>query len=171
MKPFVIYFNAFLILCLLVPHSVTYVSAAQFRSYKPIATPEPTPAGTTAATSIKPIRRAVVMQALQRLFDSWGNEKLTAYLSENFYDKSRLLDVIALDIPRDAKLRVLSVQNVQSLAQFIKPSGAAVDLTQTRVAVIARVQLEWNDATAGFQRLEGTSEYVLDITTSSAGEG
>ena len=150
---------------------VATAKAAQFRSFVPIVTSDPAPKGSVVVSRPKPLYASLIAQALQRLFDSWSNDELRQHLSEKFYDRSRLLDVIARDVPRDARLRVLSIQNGQLLQQFSGAQRGVYQQPQSTVSVVARVQLEWNDPAQGFQRLEGVSEYVLLLTTLSENKG
>ncbi len=85
-------------------------------------------------------------------------------LATNFYDKSRLLDALNTNYPRDAKLRILAVQGVQTLAQYVQAGAGGVEQLVSRVSVTARTQVEFNDPRTGAQRLEGTNEYILLFT-------
>ena len=143
----------------------TVCMAGQFRNYSAISTPEAAPPGFVEVSDQVPLNPGLVAQALQRLFDSWNSNELGEHVSEKFYNKSRLVDVIAQDIPRDARLRLLAVQGIQPLVQFATPANQTQQLIQTQVSAIARVQLEWNDLSLGYQRIEGAVEYVLDLTT------
>jgi hypothetical protein len=66
-------------------------------------------------------------------------------------------------LPRDAKLRVLGIESIQTLEQTI---DVTPDDQQTRISVVTatvRSQLEFDDPVSGFTRLDGTNEFLLRI--------
>ncbi len=78
-------------------------------------------------------------------------------------DKSRLLDVIAEEVPRDAKLRIVSVQGINTLDQYQrKVTDRLVQVSM--VSAIVRTQIEFTLPKFGFQRLDGTAEFTLEVT-------
>ena len=71
-------------------------------------------------------------------------------------------------VPRDAKLRIQSVQGIQTLQQYIKPgSGTSRGELVSIVSATVRTQLEFNSSTAGFVSRTGTNEFLLEITTAA----
>ena len=85
-------------------------------------------------------------------------------LSEQFYDKSRLLDVVQTGVPRDATLKIQSIQGIQTYQQYIVPSsdGGRGEMVSI-VSVTVRTQVEFNSPT-GFTRLPGINEFILEVT-------
>ena len=142
-------------------------NAAQFRGsnriQRPGAEPE-APAGATRVEKPEPVPRNLIEEAVRELMGAWNTEKLERLLADSFFDRSRLLDAIVEDAPRDATIRILSVQNVQTLTQFTKPEGEDSTLVISTVSAVVRTQVEFNDPTSGFRRLEGTGEYLFEIT-------
>ena len=143
---------------------VTDAEAAQFRNLKIIAAPTPPPPGFEAVEPAVPLDPRLVEKAVCKLIEAWNSADLERMLSDSFVDKSRLLDSLAENIPRDARLRILAIRGIQTLEQFAKPESETSQLVQSRVSAIANTQLEFNDPVQGFQILEGTVEYVFDVT-------
>jgi hypothetical protein len=140
------------------------VRAAEFRGRVPIQTPGP--AAATAGTVVEPVERQIVERAVRRLFDAYGSDPTTleGFLGEGLRDRGRLLDTLAERLPRDARLKALGIQSAQTLNQVVQtdPESGVAERVST-VAVVVRSQLEFNEPTRGFQRLEGTIEYLLRV--------
>lgn len=135
----------------------------EMRRFNRIVTPlaAPTlPPGARAVTSARPVSRAKVESAVQQIAASWNTPLLESLLAENFYDKRRLMDSLSTVVPRDAKLRVLAIQGIQTLNQYMQ-AGAQGEQLVSRVSVTLRTQVEFNDPHDGFRRLEGDNEVVL----------
>ena len=140
---------------------------AQFRGSnrieRPGAEPE-APAGAKRVEKPEPVPKQLIEDAVRELMAAWNTEKLERLLADSFFDRSRLLDTIVEDAPRDATIRILSIQNVQTLTQFTRPEGEDSTLVISTVSAVVRTQVEYNDPTSGFRRLEGTGEYLFEIT-------
>ena len=113
-----------------------------------------------------PIPREHVHRALQQIMDEWGKPGLREKLSTHFLESDRLNDAIRSAAPRNARIRVQSVANIQVNEQAIRrgqaPDGR--DLLISRVTTTARTQIEFNDAiTQAFVSLDGTNDYVMQI--------
>lgn len=144
--------------------------SAEFRRANPLPTPELLQRGAAGAAAlartVEPVSRARVEAAIRRVFDTYTNMspgRLEAVLAESFFDRDRLVDNLTEALPRDAKLRVLGVESIQTLEQTI---DVAPDGRQTRISVVSvtvRSQFEFNDPVSGFTRLDGTNEYLLRI--------
>jgi hypothetical protein len=113
--------------------------------------------------AIRPVERDRVEAAVRQLAQAWNTPALPAYLAPNFYGKERLLDTLASSVPKDARLRVLSIQGVQTLAQYVQARDGG-EVMVSRVSVTARTQVEFNDPKAGLKRLDGTNEFILQVT-------
>lgn len=154
---------ATLIVLLLPPGS----RARQFRSEIPIATPAQAgvemPEGAEPVDKITPLTREQVAPLVKQVMSSWNTDRLDKMLGKNFYDRSRLTDAVDRVVPRDAILRVQSVQGVQTLQQYIVP-GEEGDKLVSIVSATIRTQLEFNDPTNGFQRRPGVNEFILRVT-------
>lgn len=142
--------------------SISPAQAREFRDIKPIAVPTQA-VETQAAQVFKPVERELVEQAVDEIFSSYNTPQMASVLGDDFYDKSRLLDAVNEQVPRDAQLRVLAVRAVNTLSQEVRsdPAGGPDRLVST-VTVTVRAQMEFNDST-GFQRREGTNELTLRI--------
>ncbi|MSR13773.1 MAG: hypothetical protein EXR86_04260 [Gammaproteobacteria bacterium] len=144
--------------------------ARQFRYLQPIATPSTRsaalPAGATPVEPIVALSRDQVEPALTRVIESWNSQALGEQLGDGFYDKSRLLDAIDTTAPRDASLRLQSIQGVQTLQQYLEPDPVTEGSTRlvSRVSVTARTQLEFTAGDGSFTRRPGVNEFILRIT-------
>ena len=148
------------------------INARQFRLLSPIASPEQNgtaiPKGTIAVDNIQPLSREDVEPLIRDLLSQWNTAEMASTLSDSFYDKSRLLDVMDTGVPRDAKLRVQSVQGIQTLGQYINPGegderGELVSI----VSATVRTQLEYNNASGSFVSQTGTNEFILQVKTAA----
>ena len=147
--------------------AVVVAHAQEGRTFNPIARPAARPAlpdGAVRVTPPIPVPREQVERAVKRVAEAWGNRQLDQVLSPQFRDREKLVDAIETKVPRDASLRVTSIQGWQVLDQYRK-DGALV----SRVSVTVRTQLEFNDAAAGFQARDGTNVYVMTLTDRESG--
>lgn len=117
------------------------------------------------AETVIPIKKNKVKKLMRKLARSWNSSDLASYLSNEFIDKNRLLDTIRESVPRDGKLRILSVRGVEILKQFIKP--ASEDTEGYRFSLVnakVKTQVEYNDANQGRVKSKAdTQEYLLFI--------
>ncbi len=145
--------------------------ARQFRSIQAIASPaqarQALPPGARVVEEIRPLEREEVEPLVRRVVESWNTPDMEQTLGRAFYDKSRLLDTMDEAVPRDARLRLQSVQGIRTLEQYIVPAEAGgSQATVSIVSAQVRAQLEFNSPT-GFRRLVGTNELLLRITKGS----
>ncbi len=148
-----------LLLTLLFVTAVCGAQAGEFRAFKPIPAPGAAPKGAKPVAELEPIDPARAGEAAGEVFNAWNNGSLEKHLANDFYDKSRLLDAMDEKVPRDARVRVMSVRGVQTLQQYQRGN----EIIST-ISVTANTQIEFNDAQRGFRRLEGVNEYILRIT-------
>jgi hypothetical protein len=82
-------------------------SAQEFRAINPIRAPRaPLPPLAERVVPQKPVPREKVEEAVATIAAAWNTPTLARHLSKNFYDRDRLLDNLASQSPRDARLRV-----------------------------------------------------------------
>lgn len=111
-----------------------------------------------AAQAQVPVDKVVVRQAVEQVLRAWNTPTLDHWLAVDFAERDRLLAALSFDAPPTARLRVLSIGGIQLLEQE-RSDGVLRSL----VSVTVRAQAEWEDLQQGFQRREGTAEYVLRI--------
>ncbi len=146
--------------------------ARQFRLLTPIASPtEPSanaPEGSIPVEDVQPLERGEVESMVRDVIEQWNTPGMADTLSEKFYDKSRLMDVVNDKVPRDAKLRIQSIQGIQTLQQYITPGAGNErgDLISI-VSATVRTQLEYNSPTDGFISRTGTNEFLLEVTSAA----
>jgi len=136
--------------------------AREFRNFVPILTPKKVPKGFQLAST--PVENVSLMKkSVKEIFKSWKQGNFEKYLSEDFYDKRKLLDAMSYKVPPSAKIRVLSIKNMQTLQQFQKyRKDGSIEVYST-VSVTADTQIEFDDVHKGFRRLEGENEYIIQI--------
>ena len=140
------------------------LQAQEFRAINPrhrpaaSATPAALPAGAVRVNPPLPVARDKVEAAMQKVASAWSNRQLDKVLSKNFYDGQRLNDALQNKVPRDASLRIMGVQSHRLIDQF--RNGAQL---VSKLSVVVRTQIEFNDAAQGFRRLDGTNEYVITL--------
>ena len=148
------------------------IHARQFRQIAPIATPD-TPAvklpqGAIPVDVDEQLGREEVEKMLRKVLDQWNSSGMSNTLAEEFYDSSRLNDAMDSIVPRDAKLRLQSVQGLQTVQKYKMPdSSGGRGETVSIVSVTARTQLEFEQPGAGFRRLPGTNEFILKVRTAA----
>lgn len=156
---------SFILLLVVAATNTTY--ARQFRLLTPIASPESQganlPKGAVAIEQKQPITRGEIEPLLRDVVTKWNTAEMASTLSEQFYDASRLLDVMDTGVPRDAKLRIQSIQGIQTLQQYKMPADNGRNNIVSIVSATARTQLEFNSST-GLTRLPGTNEFILKVT-------
>jgi hypothetical protein len=155
----------FLVLLILVSMFMqTY--AQECRRIQPIKSPAvvetPLAEGVRPVKEQVPVDRQTVEKTMQKIAESWNTPEMSKKLADSFYEKDRLMDSINGNVPVDAQLRLLSVGSYRIMNQGIKqdPGG---DLLISRVSVIAKTQIEYNNPTNGFQRRQGEQEYIIKI--------
>ncbi len=142
------------------------VHAREFRTLNRIPTPKQVlPDGAKAVAKIRPVGRNIVKEAVNNIVGAWNTPKMEDTLAEDFFDKSRLVDAIEdiEKVPRDTRLRILSIQGIQTLSQQIQTDASGVEWVESIVSATVTTQTEFNDADAGFQRREGNNELIIRI--------
>lgn len=151
----------------------TSADAREFRAIKPINAVAAIPEGAQPPQEFKPVPIEIVDQAVDKLMESWGTPQMQDYLSTNFFDKDRLTDVIDTLVPRDAVVRILSVQGIQTVQQWEEPAPDDPEglLRVSRVSVVVRTQLEFTNVDGVLETKPGTTEYILKFKQRIDGEG
>jgi len=150
-------------LLLLILSLYTQSNAQEFRKIRPILTPvKGKTLGEAISRKYHPVSRENIKKALNQMFKNWNRGDISKYLSDDFYDKSRLMDNMYEKVPRDASIRLLSVGETQTLDQREVSHGSEKEIIST-VSVTATTQIEFNDI-IGFRRLEGENEYIIRVT-------
>jgi len=111
---------------------------------------------------MKPVSRNVAETAMEKVVAAWNGNRIDSVLSDSFFDKSRLADSMNAKVPRDARLSVLAIQAVQTLGQRVE-SGPRGKVLVSTISITAKTQLTFNDPTNGYQRREGTNEYIVRV--------
>ncbi|GAB5413680.1 MAG: hypothetical protein Cons2KO_12830 [Congregibacter sp.] len=147
--------------------------AREFRAIKPINAMAIMPEGAQPPQEFKPVPSELVDQAVEQLMEAWGTPQMQDYLSKDFFDKDRLTDVIDTLVPRDALVRVLSVQGIQTVQQWeeVAPNDPQTMLRVSRVSVVVRTQLEFTNVDGVLETKPGTTEYILKFKQRIDGEG
>ena len=88
--------------------------AGEFRTLTPIGSGAKAPQGATPEAEVRPVEKGATDAAVRTLIDGWNNGELDQHLAEEFVDASRLTDQMQVGVPRDARLRLLSVHPMQA---------------------------------------------------------
>jgi len=132
--------------------------ASEFREINRINRAGAVPDGAKQLKATVAVSRELIRRNVEKLLAAWNKPKLENMLSDKFHNKERLLDTISSYAGRDARLRLLSLQNVNTLQQY-EEGGQLV----SRVSVIARTQMEYSLPGTGARTADGTVEYILKI--------
>ena len=121
----------------------------------PIRPPAPSPGEASeqasgAALDILPITPEMARILMEAWIARWNRGDVRALLSSKFYDPHRLQQAMLTELPRDARLELISIRNVQPLPHY-----------QARIT--AQTALVYVDETGRYQRLQGVQTYVLDL--------
>ena len=156
---------SFILLLVIAATNTSY--ARQFRTLTPIASAESQganlPEGAMPVNQAQPLSRNDVEPLIRDVIEKWNTGEMSTMLSDQFHDKSRLLDVMDTGVPRDAKLRIQSIQGIQTLQQYLVPADNGRNNIVSIVSATARTQLEFNSS-SGLTRLPGTNEFILKVT-------
>ena len=148
--------------------SVTGLMAQESRQLNRIPTPSTAmqlapsalPPGARRASTTHPVSPRTVETAVRQIASAWNTTALRPLLERNFLNRERLLEALRR-VPRDAKLRVLAIEGIRTLEQWIENREGAGEEYVSRVSATVRTQVEFNDPRGGLQRLDGTNELVL----------
>jgi hypothetical protein len=113
-----------------------------------------------AIPGLQQVPRDVVEEAVKKIYSAYNTPDFRQYLSERFYDPERLAEAIADKVPREATLRLISINSAQTVSQQPGLDEQGRRVTESLVMVVVRAQMEFN-STAGFQRREGEVELIL----------
>lgn len=156
-----------LLAALLLLAAATPPAAREFRSVRPIVAPAALslPAGARRVEEVRPLARTQIEAAAERVIARWNTEEFDAALGDRFYDRTRLLDALDTVAPRDATLRLLSVQAVQTLEQYIEPDPEHPERERlvNLVSATVHTQLEFEAPGVGLVRRRGVNELLLRI--------
>ena len=142
---------------------LTTTSAREFRTISTITSPNnPLPDGAIRPAQIEPIDLKIIEKAVHDLAAAWNGEGLADWIAGDFASLEQLKLVITNDVPRDARIRVLSIQGMQTLDQYQQTVTNGIDRTSI-VTATARMAIEFTDPVTGFQRLDGTNEFQFRV--------
>ena len=169
-KLFVIFTISVLSVC-----TAVNVQARSFRGAEVIQSPQAQPqiggalqpTDAALAGQLPEFDAELVRNAVTDLAQAWSSGRLSDYLDEGFYNRDRLLDTIASDIPKNAVLRVLNIRNISVLNSSVGKDQKTQKVERTsRVTATVETQVEFNHPVNGFQRLPGTLELTLQVVES-----
>lgn len=139
--------------------------AREFRSRIQIRTPAAVPANATAVTRVEPVDPTIVRAGITKIFATYGQDSaaFARMLDEGFFDRQRLADLMQERLPRDARIRVVGIQGIRTISQHVLPKTQRGEVLVSQVSVTVRTEIQFNDVSAGFQRLAGTVDYILTV--------
>ena len=151
------------------------LAGQEFRSFESIPTPRDAKQkeidlekeGFQVVDQINPLPSEVVEKTVNDIFSAWNTPALASKLADTLPNKMRLLEAIQSGVPRHMKLKVLAVQNPRTVKQYTRPhpSGDGTYQVVSKLSVRVRCEIAASGvAFRDFQRLEGTSEYMISVT-------
>jgi len=154
----------FLVMMLaLLPFLSGIVEARGFRSILPIASPNDSlPKDAEILKERELVRIDLVQEGVEAILKAWNTGELDPLLVKDFFDKSRLLDVLNDTAPKDARLRLLSIRGTNTLQQFRMKTEQGPDRV-SHVSAIVDLQIEYIDPQQGFVQLDSTNEFILEV--------
>lgn len=108
---------------------------------------------------LPPVAPELVEALAKDLLRRWNDRGLDELLAADFPQRDRLLDAFPNRVPPGARLRLLSVGAIQTLEQQRIEAGVV-----STVSAVINAQLEYDDPERGFQRHQGSAEYLFRIT-------
>lgn len=141
----------------------TELMAAEFRAIRPISAPAALPPGAVAVApnQVVPVSTSKVRRAVDIFAGTFVKPEFADLLADNFFEKQSLLDNISAFVPRDTKVRVLSVQGIQTVGQRIFPERG---IRESDVTASIRIQIEFDDPNLGVQRLEDDGDIFFKFS-------
>ncbi len=144
-----------------------WVDAREFRSINRIKTPVinqiDVPEGAIVSQTPKPVPRRIVEREVESIISKWNTKDMDETLAKEFYDRTRLLDTVEIEIPRDARLRIMAIKSSRTLLEYrIAGKNGLADQVVSHVSAVVDTQLEFSDRD-GYQRLPGSNEYLIKV--------
>ncbi|PAV24429.1 hypothetical protein CF392_16330 [Tamilnaduibacter salinus] len=134
-----------------------------FRDFTQIPTPSALPDGAERIESLHRLDRELVLEGVNAILSAWNQGQLDTILVQDFADAQKLSDTVLTEVPRDARLALLSMRSYNVISQHRVAEPGDGDRRVSRVAVTVRLQLTFNDPRTGYQGLPSTSEFILEI--------
>ncbi len=154
----------YLLLVSLVLLNANLAHASEFRTLRPIPTPiKGMSKGEIKVKNLPPVSNEAIKAGLNSLLASWNTPRMEKFLAQEFYDRSRLLDAMQTFPAKDARLRLLSIKDVQVMNQKVFPVDKEHVTRVSIVSVSALTQIEFEDPVKGFVKLKGENEYLLRV--------
>lgn len=155
--------------------TVAVAHAREFRASRFIATPAkpisyepPADDGTIVVKQPVTLDPHLIRKAFQVLFDAWSTPELAEMLDDGFTNRQQILNLIAQDIPFNARINILGVSSVRVLHQRMRKNETGSDTLYSVVAAEVTTQVIYQDPQLGYQQIEGTGEYVIEVSTETA---
>lgn len=142
----------------------THVVADEFRTMSRI--PKPSGSGNAdfpapqLRLDLPPVTSDMVELAVHSIAGLWNTPQMDEVLAGGFIDADLLGDTISNLLPRDARLRVLSVNSFQTLSQSVERDDNDRAIVSSRVSVLVSTQIEYQSA-QGLVRVPGVNEFIV----------
>ena len=146
--------------------------ARQFRKMAPIpVAPEVLAkqnleASSSQISQLEPIDANFIKTKLEEIIASWNSEALQSYLDRSFPNRWQLNSVLSRDIPKDAVLQLLTIQNISTINQQWADSTPGQRVRESTVIATVNMQIRFLDATQGVITLPHTSQFYLRVMDS-----
>ena len=116
------------------------------------------------AEELMPLDDQLIATEVHKIVKSWNTSDLASYLHDYFPQGPQLVSVLQRDTPHDARLQLLSIQNISTLDQVWAPvtKGQTRSRISTVVATV-KLQLRFIDPFKGLVTLPHTSQFYLRV--------
>lgn len=114
-------------------------------------------------TNLEPIEATFVQEKIEEIIASWNTEGLQHYLDRLFPNRWQLISVLNRDIPKDAVLQLLTVQNINTINQKWVSNTPEQRVRESTVVATVNLQIRFLDATRGVITLPHTSQFYLRV--------
>lgn len=149
--------------------------ADEFRGVRTINRPPPVNSTLPSKNTVDPVQKKLkrvapvstkkVEKGVQNLVAAWNRGDLEGLLSDQFYDRHRLIDNIDAFIARDATIRVLGQSPAQTLNQTltIHPDDPSAAQLKSVVVVTVQMQIEFENETGQFQIRQSETDLIFEV--------
>lgn len=114
-------------------------------------------------TNLEPIEARFVQEKIEEIVASWNTQGLQHYLDTLFPNRWQLISVLNRDIPKDAVLQLLTVQNINTINQQWVTNTPEKRVRESTVVATVNLQIRFLDATRGVITLPHTSQFYLRV--------
>ena len=107
--------------------------------------------------------RQRIQAAVEQIIEAWGSTDIRRLLATDFYDGDRLSQTLISQIPTDAKLELLRLEDFRLIQDSVISIETGEQARVWLVVADAITQIELNAAIAGYLTLRGRQRFTLRL--------